>query len=149
MLAGGDEGHVVNTASMAGLVAGPAAGVYQASKHAAVAISETLHHDLVLRGARVRVSVLCPGLVATNIGSCTRNRPAGAPPPPSDAAVVEDALRQSLPGGLAPAAVADLVLDAVRAGRFWVLAGPGTKDMVRVRAADILEDRAPTFQMFA
>src|SRR5262249_38551895 len=70
------QGHVVNTASVAGLVASPFMGPYNASKHAVVAISETLHHELAMSAPGVHVSVLCPGWVKTNIADSGRNRPA-------------------------------------------------------------------------
>ena len=75
MIAGGDDGHVVNTASMAGLLSAPFMGPYNASKFAVVTISEVLHHELAMTGAKVKVSVLCPGFVATQIGESDRNRP--------------------------------------------------------------------------
>src|SRR5205807_373546 len=70
-----DEAHVVNTASMAGLVSGPFMGPYNASKFAVVALSETLHKEMAMQGSGVGVSVLCPGWVNTNIGESERNRP--------------------------------------------------------------------------
>jgi NAD(P)-dependent dehydrogenase (short-subunit alcohol dehydrogenase family) len=76
MIEHGGEGHVVNTASVAGLAAGPWFGPYCASKHAVVAISETLHHELALTGSAIKVSVLCPGFVKTRIAESHRNRPA-------------------------------------------------------------------------
>src|SRR6478752_489117 len=72
------EAHVVNTASIAGLVAGPFMGPYNASKHAVVALSETLHHELALMAPHVKVSVLCPGWVQTRIGDSERNRPSAS-----------------------------------------------------------------------
>jgi len=77
MLAGGDEGHIVNTASMAGLITGRAGNaVYDSSKHACLAITESLYRDLVIRTNKVSASVLCPGAVMTNIFAAERNRPA-------------------------------------------------------------------------
>ena len=80
-----DAGHIVNTASVAGLVAGPFMGPYNASKHAVVALSETLLHELAMSAGHVHVSVLCPGWVNTRIGESGRNRPgaaeSGAPTP--------------------------------------------------------------------
>src|SRR3954470_11967629 len=70
-----DEAHIVNTASVAGLVASPFMGAYNASKHAVVGISETLHHEFAITGANARVSVLCPGWVNTGIAQSDRNRP--------------------------------------------------------------------------
>jgi NAD(P)-dependent dehydrogenase (short-subunit alcohol dehydrogenase family) len=115
-------GHVVNTASVAGLVAAPFMGPYNASKHAVVAISETLHHELALMAPHVKVSVLCPGWVNTRIGESDRNRPARLDVErPEQESVMRSALSGFLANGLDPAEVADRVHDAVRADRFWVL----------------------------
>src|SRR2546423_3009525 len=75
-----NEGHVVNTASVAGLINPPGSGAYNVTKHAVVALSETLHHDLRERGSAVGVSVLCPAYVPTGIADSERNRPAGLEP---------------------------------------------------------------------
>jgi NAD(P)-dependent dehydrogenase (short-subunit alcohol dehydrogenase family) len=115
------EAHIVNTASVAGLVAAPFMGPYNASKHAVVAISETLHHELAMTAPQVKVSVLCPGWVNTNIAESARNRPEhlqdGALPDGDMAGV----LRGFIENGMPPEAVAGKVLDAVREERFWIL----------------------------
>jgi len=115
------EAHIVNTASVAGLVAAPFMGPYNASKHAVVAISETLHHELALSAPHVKVSVLCPGWVNTNIAESARNRPEhlqdGAAPDPEAAALLRGFLQQGMP----PEEVAAKVLDAMREERFWIL----------------------------
>ena len=135
MLAHGEPAHVVNTASLAGHVAGPFMGPYSASKFAVVAISETLHHEMAMSRANVRVSVLCPGWVRTNIDRCERNRPAEL----GGRAVVADddprsqLLGQVLANGLPPAAVADLVLDAIREDQFWIFTHPEMQPAVEAR----------------
>ena len=115
------EAHIVNTASVAGLVAAPFMGPYNASKHAVVAISETLHHELALSAPQVKVSVLCPGWVNTKIAQSARNRPAhlqeGAAPDPEAAALLRGFLEQGMP----PDEVAAKVLEAIREERFWIL----------------------------
>ncbi len=115
------EGHIVNTASVAGLMAAPFMGPYNASKHAVVAISETLHHELAMTAPHVKASVLCPGWVRTGIAESARNRPAelqeGDTPDEGAAAL----LRGFIESGMAPEDVAAKVLDAVRAERFWIL----------------------------
>src|SRR6202011_913903 len=116
MLAQGGDGHVVNTASMAGLVTAAYSGPYTTSKFAAVALSESLAHDLRAVGASIGVSVLCPSAVNTRIAESTRNRAttvateAEAP----DAHFVEQALRDLTSGGLDPGTVAGMVVDAIR-----------------------------------
>jgi NAD(P)-dependent dehydrogenase (short-subunit alcohol dehydrogenase family) len=143
------EGHVVNTASVAGLVAAPFMGPYNASKHAVVAISETLHHELALMAPHVKVSVLCPAWVNTRIGESERNRPAVfAVERDEQESVMQSALTGFLANGLDPAAVADRVLEAVRADRFWILTHDkedSWMDAVRGRARSVEEGVNPGF----
>lgn len=120
MLASGEEGHIVNTASMAGLITGRAGNVvYDASKHACLSISESLYRDLIVRQTRVSASVLCPGAVVTKIFEAERNRPAGLGG--GTGPVVSGAT--SFPGdSYPPEEMANQVFDAVRSNRFYVLA---------------------------
>jgi NAD(P)-dependent dehydrogenase (short-subunit alcohol dehydrogenase family) len=153
MLAQGEEGHVVNTASLAGLTSTPFLGPYSVSKHGVVTLSETLLKELAMQGAKVKVSVLCPGLVRTRIGESGRNRPAPLDDERHDDASAVDAMasgafQQLIEGGMDPAAVADQVLDAVREERFWVLTHPELDQAIRSRADDILERRNPVAQSF-
>jgi NAD(P)-dependent dehydrogenase (short-subunit alcohol dehydrogenase family) len=136
------EGHIVNTASVAGLVAGPGIGPYNASKFAVVAISETLRIEL--DGTGVAVSVLCPGYVRTNIFASQRNRPAAlrnaAAKPAARAAnaeIVADMEREAI----APDDVARQVLEAVTGNRFWVVTHPGLLDAYAARSEDLLAQR--------
>ena len=150
MLEQGDECHVVNTASGAGLHARPWLAMYCASKHAVVALSECLHHELALTGSKVKVSVLCPAVVNTRIGESERNRPdilrnagdAGVPSQQMQA--MEQAFRALLATGLPPEQVAGTVVDAIKAERFYIITHEETKGRVRSRMQDILEDRTPT-----
>lgn len=115
-------GHIVNTASIAGLYPGFAAP-YDASKHAVVAMTEGLYTTLTSGGIPVGVSCLCPGWVRTGIMDSERNWPTefGAPPEPTAAgAVTSNYVRRAIDEGMQPAAVADMVVDAVSEGRFWV-----------------------------
>ncbi len=115
------EAYIVNTASVAGLMAAPFMGPYNAAKHAVVAISETLHHELALMAPHVKVSVLCPGWVNTGIAESARNRPAhlqAGVVPDADASAV---LRTFIEKGMPPDEVAAQVLAAVREERFWIL----------------------------
>jgi NAD(P)-dependent dehydrogenase (short-subunit alcohol dehydrogenase family) len=146
MLEQGTEGHVVNTASMAGLISGPFNGVYNVTKQGVVALSETLHLDLALAGAKVKVSVLCPGWVNTRIADSDRNRPPSARVPSwqPDDPNMQQVIRQLLATGLAPDRVAGLVVDAIRAERLYVLTHPEWKAMIRQRMDDIIAERNPT-----
>ena len=147
LLAHGGEAHVVNTASIAGLLSGPGMAVYDVSKHGVVTLSESLYHELRLVEARVGVSVVCPAWVDTRIIDSGRNRPAAlaetAPRVPGRDAR-EDAARAVLAAALPPARVADAVVAAIRANRFWVLPHPDWKRFVRIRLEDVLEDRNPS-----
>jgi NAD(P)-dependent dehydrogenase (short-subunit alcohol dehydrogenase family) len=150
MLRSGEEGHVVNTASLAGLF--PGRGIYGVSKHAVVALSESLYQELAQLDAKVKVSVLCPGVVDTRIFVASRNRP-GALRDPIDAAADEARARQerdfaerikSIDGVLPPEEIAAKVLEGIREERFWILPHGARYDgALRDRAQSILERRNP------
>ncbi|WP_410810844.1 SDR family NAD(P)-dependent oxidoreductase [Micromonospora sp. 067-2] len=118
MIDGGDPGHVVNTASMAGLMPVPMKAPYTASKHAVVGLSQVLLAELRASGTPIGVSVVCPGAVATSILEEERARYAGAPIA-SAAQDVLDQLKDTVDNGIAPDTAADIILGAIRAGRFW------------------------------
>ena len=149
MLRHGEEGHIVNTASMAGLTSMPYAGVYHVSKHAVVTLSEVLHHELAMSGAKVKVSVLCPGLVNTRIVDSERNRPAAlrnaVDPPSLEGDLAAESLRQALATGMPPERIADLVHAAIRDERFYIFPDAGWMEVARARIDDILSARNPTF----
>lgn len=147
MLAQDRPGHIVNTASLAGLISSPFLGVYNVSKHAIVTLSETLHHELTLTGAKLKVSVLCPGMVNTRAPEVERNRPAGlrndGPPRPEEQALA-DAVRAGLAAGMDPAEVGTIVLEALRADRFYIYTDLGSHPAIRMRLDDVLAGRTPT-----
>jgi NAD(P)-dependent dehydrogenase (short-subunit alcohol dehydrogenase family) len=147
MLSQETECHIVNTASMAGLISCPGLGAYKVTKHGVVSLSETLHHELAERGAKIKVSVLCPGIVNTRIMESARNRP-GHPPAtgPLDSASGAgwEALRQLVPAGMPPGQVAAAVFAALREDQFYILTHPEDKESVRTRMEDILQERRPT-----
>lgn len=146
-----NEGHVVNTASVAGLLSAPGMGPYCATKFAVVGISECLHHDLGITGATgVKVSVVCPGWVKTNIADAHRNRPASAPKPKEPSPpqqMMEQLVRAAIEGGIAPEEVAEQVYQAVVEGRFWVLTHPKSQKAVEARMRGILDGVAPQFDV--
>lgn len=145
VMAGG--GHVVNTASIAGVFPGMTAPPYDASKHAVVAITEDLFTSLRAGGIPVGVSCLCPGWVRTGIGDSERNWPTELGELPArDAAgeVARKHLTRALDEGMQPAAVADLVLDAVTNDRFWVFPQREFLDLAIARWRDIEEGLDPT-----
>ncbi|CAN5695006.1 SDR family NAD(P)-dependent oxidoreductase [soil metagenome] len=144
------SGNVVNTASMAGLTSPPVMGPYNASKHAVVTISETLHADLAVQGASgVGVSVLCPGWVRTRINESGRNRPAaltGSPATdalPVDLDAMSGVLGAVLATGLPPDDGAAHVVDAIRAERFYILTHPEWKPMIQHRVDQIVAEGSP------
>ena len=148
MLAGGDEGHIVNTASMAGLTTSAYMSVYDVTKHGVVALSESMYKEFEATGAPIGVSVVCPGLIDTNIMRSGRNRPAelaeeGKAGPMAQA--FGQGLSDRLATGYAPSEVASQVVDGIRDKRFYVVpAQPEVKQGAMVRAQDILELRNPT-----
>ena len=149
MLAAGTEGHVVNTVSMAGLATTPFSGPYDVSKFAAMAATECLAHDLASVGAPIRVSAVCPGLVDTGISRSRRNRPAALDSPQSDGgAFVEQALADGTAGSMSPAAVADLVVDAVLADEFLVPTRPSYARQLQDRTEDLVARRLPRSPTF-
>jgi NAD(P)-dependent dehydrogenase (short-subunit alcohol dehydrogenase family) len=137
-----DEGHIVNTASVAGLISPPGMGAYCVSKHAVVTLSESLHHDLRERGSGVGVSVLCPAYVPTRISESERNRPKelGISLKSEKDAMLKKAVAA---GKLSADDVARQVVAAVKANRFYILTHPAIKGAIRARMEDVLEERAP------
>jgi NAD(P)-dependent dehydrogenase (short-subunit alcohol dehydrogenase family) len=141
------EGHVVNTASAAGILTGPAMSPYYATKHGVVALSESLHFDLRLMETAVGVSVLCPEWVRTNIGNSERNRPAEVAEvePPPNAPEIRPILEALVAGGLDPAEVAGRVVDAIRDGTFWIFPHDTTVPHARERWDAIAGKGQPAF----
>ncbi len=136
------EGHIVNTASEAGLVTNAALGMYCATKHAVVGLSEALWREVSPQG--VGVSCLCPNLVDTKIFDSERNRDDGAVMTPDTAALMAPMREMIGVTGMAPADVAGAVHDAVVADRFWVLTHDMTLDAALVRFEDLRAGRNPT-----
>jgi NAD(P)-dependent dehydrogenase (short-subunit alcohol dehydrogenase family) len=140
MLAGGEPGHIVNTASMAGMIAGPMMGPYNATKFAVVAISETLRAELDMTSARVGVSVLCPGFVNTDIMDSARNRPASlagrdTPADPEQRA----AFKSMLESGRQPAEVAEMVERGIRENKLYIFTDESMGAFFEARAQRIIE----------
>ncbi len=146
LLASGEEGHVVNTASIAGLTSTPFMGPYTATKHAVVATSECLAKELELTKAKVGVSVLCPGFVKTKIASSHRNRPSDAPAstdPDGRGKQFAGVLDQLVAAGVPAEKIADAVVDAIRESRFYILTHPEMKPQVEKRMEQILGEKQP------
>ena len=143
----GYEGHIVNTASMAGLINAPNMGVYNVSKHAVVAMSETLYQDLRLVTDRIGASVLCPFFVPTGITESQRNRPeALAADRPTKSQLIGKAMNDRAVGRgrLSAADIARYVFDAVDADRFYIFSHPHALASVQTRLDDVVQGRNPT-----
>jgi len=147
MLAQKTECHIVNTSSAAGLVAGGASAPYAVTKHAVVALSESLYLTLEQRNSLVKVSVLCPGLVRTNIADAERNRPAElrnepvATTPEMQAGLA--AFKAAIEASMAPPQVADAVFDAIEKERFYILPDPEWTEAIRLRTDKLLRMENP------
>jgi NAD(P)-dependent dehydrogenase (short-subunit alcohol dehydrogenase family) len=140
------EGHIVNTASIAGLLPGltPA---YDATKHAVVALTEDLYTSMAMTGLPIGVSVLCPGWVRTGIMDADRNWPShlGARPPGAFGAdIMGNHVRRAIDEGMTPASVADLVADSITGMRFWVFPHPDFVEVAERRWHTIAEGQNPS-----
>jgi NAD(P)-dependent dehydrogenase (short-subunit alcohol dehydrogenase family) len=141
-----NEGHIVNTASVAGLISPPGSGAYNVTKHAVVTLSESLYHDLRERKSAVGVSVLCPAYVPTGIVDSERNRPKDLPVSEKSKETLarEAMLRKAVTSGKVSAdQVAQAVVAAVKEERFYILTHGRIKGAIQARMEDILEERAP------
>jgi NAD(P)-dependent dehydrogenase (short-subunit alcohol dehydrogenase family) len=138
------RGHIVNTASMAGLLSPPNMGVYNVSKHAVVALTETLYHDLSLVSDQIGVSVLCPYFVPTGISQSHRNRPAGSSRPTTSQRVGQVMMDKAVQSGKVTAAeVAASTFAAIEGGQFYVYSHPQALRTVQARMEDIVHARNP------
>ncbi|HEX3407032.1 MAG TPA: SDR family NAD(P)-dependent oxidoreductase [Caulobacteraceae bacterium] len=148
IIAHGEEGHVVNTSSILGLTTG-AGSIYGVSKHAVTRLTEGLYHDLKNAGAKVGVTLLCPGMIATNIITSARNRPETL----NDESDQPDAARQAAiaamdarfkEGGMAPREVGEKVAQAILDDQFYLLTHAENMEGVKRRFEDIFHLREPS-----
>jgi NAD(P)-dependent dehydrogenase (short-subunit alcohol dehydrogenase family) len=143
------ECHVVNTASIAGLISGPGYGIYKVTKHGVVSLSETLACELAAINAKVKVSVLCPAGVNTKIMDSKRNRPLELQNPSAKETThpitmqVYERLTRTVETGIAPSKVASAVFDSIRKEKFYILTHADWKPLVQKRMEDILQERSP------
>ena len=143
------QGHIVNTASMAGLLNAPNMGIYNVSKHAVVSMSETLFQDLALVTDQIGASVLCPYFVPTGISQSHRNRPedlTAANTKPTQSQLIGQAMSDKAVGSgkVTAAEVAQKVFDAIAANQFYIYSHPKAIGSVQTRLEDILQTRNPT-----
>ncbi|MCF3948726.1 SDR family oxidoreductase [Acidiphilium sp. AL] len=148
MIAGNDAGHIVNTASVAGLLSAQTMGPYNVSKHGVVTLSETLFQDLRISGSKLGVTVLCPAFVDTGIKDAGRNRPAdlsnAAPPTESQRRAEEQTRKAVTSGRMSAADVAAKTFAAIEENRFYCLTHPRILGAVELRLQDILAQRNPS-----
>lgn len=142
----GAAAHIVNTASEAAFGARAYVGVYHASKHAVLAMTESLAQELEFEGASIRVSVLCPGGVNTRVLDSARHRPPDAAPSrpvPPHAAALKANYAMNLADAMPPDAVADVVIDGIKHDRFYILPHPQVAKLPQARADAVVEDEYP------
>jgi NAD(P)-dependent dehydrogenase (short-subunit alcohol dehydrogenase family) len=141
----GEEGHVINTASMAGLTSTPFMAPYTATKHAVVALSECLAKELELTKSKVKVSVLCPGFVQTNISSSERNRAKdyGDQTHTPGSEKFRGVLQMLVSSGQPATKIGDDVVRAIKEDKFYILTHPEMKPAIEHRMKQILGEQAP------
>jgi NAD(P)-dependent dehydrogenase (short-subunit alcohol dehydrogenase family) len=149
MLEQNTESHIVNTASIGGLITYPASGAYEVTKHGIVALSETLSYELADYSDKIKVSVLCPAAVNTRIIDAERNRMITSRTEPKKELTPEvqmrrKALRQTLESGMSPNEVANHVFQAIKEEKFYILTHPKWNALVQMRMENILQGRIPT-----
>lgn len=149
LLQQGEECHFVNTASIAGLIVGPGMGIYCTTKHAVVALSEALYHEMQLMQTKVGVSVLCPAWVNTKIVDSGRNRPAMTANATEElgptAKMLQEYTRQVVEAGLSPDVIADHVVRTIKEKQFYILTHPEMTPAVQMRLEAIIGGSAPHF----
>lgn len=149
MLKQGTQCHIVNTSSIAGITTYHPSALYQLTKHGIVALSEQLYHDLQMRGANINVSVICPGFVNTNIMEAERNRPESylndrpANAQKSEPAEMEKMFRKMIKAGMPPGVLAEIVFEAIKTEKFYILTHPEMKPLIKLRHDGIMEERNP------
>jgi NAD(P)-dependent dehydrogenase (short-subunit alcohol dehydrogenase family) len=148
------ECHIVNTASVSGLVSSPFEGVYRVTKFGVITLSETLYHELKISGSQIGVSVLCPGFVRTRILEAERNRPVELQNAPSQRVMtpeeqmavkmIMEGIQKAFQNGMPPDKCAELVFKAIEENTFYILTHPEFMPAIRQRMEDILQGHNPT-----
>ncbi|TDN61965.1 SDR family NAD(P)-dependent oxidoreductase [Paraburkholderia sp. BL10I2N1] len=146
MLERGEEGHIVNTASVSGLISGSEAGVYGVTKHGVVRLTEAIYASLRERGEKIGVSVLCPGVVSTGIYNSERNRPGSRRSEGDKAPTAYHEIAKNLyRTAMTPQQVAEQVVGAIRDRQLYVITTRAFDGAIRERMESILERRNPEF----
>jgi len=146
--------HIVNTSSMAGISTYHPSALYHLTKHSIVALSEQIHHDLAIRGAQIKVSVVCPGFVNTNIMEAERNRPKKYTNsfddtlPVQGSKEMEETFAEMIESGMPPSEVAAMVFSAIKKEQFYIFTHPETVPLIRARMNDMIQERNPVLPPF-
>lgn len=148
MLAQGSDCHMVNTSSLAGFLAAPYMAPYTVSKYAVRGLTETLHYELAMMEAKLKVSVLCPGQVATGIMDSGQDKPA-AKAAAEGQIQMDDYLRTEIAAGMDPGQCADIVFEAIREERFWIFPHPHFKPAFQAAMEEVLSETNPVFSPMA
>jgi NAD(P)-dependent dehydrogenase (short-subunit alcohol dehydrogenase family) len=150
MLKQNNECHIINTASIAGLTSCPGNGIYSVTKHGIVNFSETLYYELKLARAKIDVSVICPGFVNTQLADSERNRPLELKNSFEDInndshrSMFEQVFREGVLNGISPESVAENVFDGIRRKKFYIFTNKESKELIKLRMEDILNENNPT-----
>ncbi|WP_321392460.1 SDR family NAD(P)-dependent oxidoreductase [Emcibacter sp.] len=147
MMAQGTPARIINTGSVAGFLPSPTTSIYSASKRAVISLSETLQFELEMARSRVRVSVICPGAVNTQIADADRHRPEEERPVEDETKkAMKEQLRQGIAAsGMDPVALADIVFKAISEDKFWIMPHPGYLPRIREEAAAIARLENPVY----
>jgi len=151
MLDQDEDAHIVNTASVAGLFSMPLVSLYHVTKSAIISLSESLYYELLLQNAKVKVSILCPGMVKTGFMESERNRPTHLQANDKTRTEIEgawfDAYREFISHGMTPEEVADHTINAICEEKFYVFPNPEPLEIVRLRMETILEQSNPKLHL--
>ena len=146
MIAQNEAAHIINTASIGGLVSYHPSATYQVSKHAVVALSEHLYHSLNLQRTKIGVSVLCPGWVKTRILAAERNRPKDGESSEytDEEIIVRESFARAVENGMTPEEIAEITFQAIEKNQFYILPDPRWKKMIRQRLDDLIGEKNPS-----
>ena len=149
MIEQGGEGHIINTSSLAGLLASPLMGPYTVGKQAVVALAETLHYELAMINSSLKVSVVCPGPVATDIAHSDTGAGGGEPlPQDSPQKSLQDFLSAGIAAGISAQQCAELVFQGIRGQQFWIFTHEDFKDSYRHRVDSVFNNSNPVYQVY-
>ncbi|MEH6570901.1 MAG: SDR family NAD(P)-dependent oxidoreductase [Halioglobus sp.] len=148
MLAQKTPGHIVNTSSLAGLLAAPLMGPYTVSKHAVVALTETLHYELASIDAQLKVSVVCPGPIATGIAGSGGQRQVGSPPGDKATEQLMGFLSAGIAQGMSPADCAERIFQGIREEKFWIFTHEDFKASYQCRTDSVMHNINPDYQQY-